>query len=535
MEIEQLKEEITHLRYAQGIGIQEQTELRRFRQDARDEAFRLTSSCAKQTREIQSLKTDKDQLRVALEKLTKEISVVPKLEAQIKRLKTDLAKSAQKVHDIESQAATNDVNISVTQRPSLKKLLELNADLQSQIHKDAECQQFCELKSEQLRDAQKSKAAAEAEVEGFKHVMEENAHLQELHTAATKRINELIIEKRMGSGNEVAKLREQHTADQSHIDELTTTNQHRQVKVDSLRDESAVYCEKFLEAQDSQRHCNNGETYDGNLLNKLATKNVGVNKLEPFQPVLAALTVSVINSESTEPASVSDITLPLLDDSLTASNSSLSLSGIRSVSFSPCNPDTKQIAVAEPQESPTQTDVVVQNKPAFDMNPELVAKLQDLGKSIMNLSHIKFSNMRRTVENGRQNGSARPDLSITINVKPSDKKSWSLLRRVQSSISDKASPDIHGPTDIVKAFVIDMETAHRDHAEQARAAAQWQKVALEVLNEIEDLRKQLRVRPNCTVTAHRHLKDELDAKQIQYQMQEALMSEWKKRADQHPW
>jgi hypothetical protein len=74
-----------------------------------------------------------------------------------------------------------------------------------------------------------------------------------------------------------------------------------------------------------------------------------------------------------------------------------------------------------------------------------------------------------------------------------------------------------------------MKRLEDDHAEKTVAAAHWQKVALQGLTEVDDLRSELVGRPLCSVAGHRALGDELEAKDLQLQMQATLVADWQKK------
>jgi hypothetical protein len=76
-----------------------------------------------------------------------------------------------------------------------------------------------------------------------------------------------------------------------------------------------------------------------------------------------------------------------------------------------------------------------------------------------------------------------------------------------------------------------MQSLEADHTEQTMAAAHWQTVALKCLAEIDSLSAKLQARPLCGVPGHRGLADELEAKELQLQLQATLVAQWQQKID----
>ena len=116
------------------------------------------------------------------------------------------------------------------------------------------------------------------------------------------------------------------------------------------------------------------------------------------------------------------------------------------------------------------------------------------------------------------------NVALTINIKPSEKRSWALLQHVQQAISTNSSLNINGPHQIVQQFVTEMEQAQKDYVEKASLAKQWEKVAAEHRAEADALREEVK-QGRCGVPQHRDLalelrarEHELEAKDSQFQM-----------------
>jgi chromosome segregation ATPase len=158
---------------------------------------------------------------------------------------------------------------------------------------------------------------------------------------------------------------------------------------------------------------------------------------------------------------------------------------------------------------------------AFKLSPELFAQLNSLGQSIMTLSSPSPPTIKH-----------RHNVAITVNIQPPS-RSWALLKHVQGVISGSSSLDVHGPRPLVEEFVSGMQEVEKESAESAAVSKQLQKVVAELMGEIEDLKRQMKGMPRCTVAAHRNLRDEIEAKELQYQMQSQLLADWQKRSSFH--
>lgn len=156
---------------------------------------------------------------------------------------------------------------------------------------------------------------------------------------------------------------------------------------------------------------------------------------------------------------------------------------------------------------------------------DLKALLGDLNDSDSNHSQEISSDFSSAVP-----ANSRPVVtaSINVNVQPSTKQ-WALLKRVQSAISGDTKLDISGPLDLVADFIADMNRVEADHAEQTDAAAHWMSVANKGLAEVDALRSDLRTHPACVVKGHRSMADELEAKEVQLQIQAQQLAHMQKQ------
>jgi hypothetical protein len=123
----------------------------------------------------------------------------------------------------------------------------------------------------------------------------------------------------------------------------------------------------------------------------------------------------------------------------------------------------------------------------------------------------------------------KPQINVTINIKRADERNWSLLQRVQSAISKSSKLDIQGPREYICDFVTSLNHVAADHAHQTAAAVHWEKAALKSLAEIDLLQAKLVAQPACSVFAHQNLTDELEAKNMQLQIQALDLASMEKK------
>jgi chromosome segregation ATPase len=121
--------------------------------------------------------------------------------------------------------------------------------------------------------------------------------------------------------------------------------------------------------------------------------------------------------------------------------------------------------------------------------------------------------------------------NIVININPTDQKNWTLIKRVQCAMSKTSKLDVFGPPEFIADFLAEMQRLEADHAEQTTSAAHWQTVALKCMTEIDSLSVKLQHWPVCGVPGHRGLADELEAKDLQLQLQATLVAQWQKKIE----
>jgi alkyl hydroperoxide reductase subunit AhpC len=136
----------------------------------------------------------------------------------------------------------------------------------------------------------------------------------------------------------------------------------------------------------------------------------------------------------------------------------LTMSTIECQSTSPCTP-------------PPSTD------PKF--GPGFLAALNDLGAGINNLPTFQNPKPKPTA--------TRPNVAVKINIKPSERRNWSLLTHIGLAISKTSTLDIDAHDEkVLKEFVDSIEWVSTEHEERGRAAKQWEKEAQLRRKEVEN-------------------------------------------------
>jgi len=175
-----------------------------------------------------------------------------------------------------------------------------------------------------------------------------------------------------------------------------------------------------------------------------------------------------------------------------------------------------EMSIIEAYDVPVLSKLVLSNVFALDIEPQAPASLTKASKAQLAISNIESI----SIIPQSQLPCVPVAANITINLCLADRKNWTFMQRVKSVISANAKLDIHGPDSLVAEFVNGMGRAQVDHAH-------WQKIALNSLEEMEELRR----RPLCNMPGHRSLADELAAKDLQLQMQADLVAHWQKESE----
>ncbi|KAG9194794.1 hypothetical protein G6011_04829 [Alternaria panax] len=389
-------------------------------------------------------------------------------------------------------------NIVSELHDTIKHLNKENARLQNTYHDDG-CGEYRNIIAQQLRDARGLQAAAEAETEGLRHLAKANADLMDENAIQVTIFKALIQETDrygVGTAEELLVERQFVSSLTKEMDAAIALKQPlgfsaithlctAPIAPEDNKTEVAVYM-NHLRAAELEVEVLHSESND--VSSKLYA-------LE-HQP-LPALELSTVFCLVSEPKVAS------------SSKSSLKFSGLQTVSTTPRMPASAGTPLTD---------------------PSLLAGLEDLGKSIMSLSTVPPLKVVVKPSTKLQVTPLLPNVALTINIQPTDKRNYSLLQRVQSAVSATSSLDIHGPKEAVKQFVASMHDVEMEHAEKSQLAIQLEKAAKQHCADIEALEAQIVGKRKCLDPEHRMMADELEAKNVQFAMQEQLLADWGKRS-----
>jgi len=343
------------------------------------------------------------------------------------------------------------------------------------VHYGEGCEQYRNSILQQLEDAKDLQAAAKAETEGLRHLAKAHAGLTNERGIDVERIKELIQE------------RDYYRTEADELLEIKAANPASQTL--GFSDVASLFISPIT-PQD-----NNAEIAE--YEHQLHAAEV---KIEALISENYELSSHYAKFEAQVPCPASEPGLTLTD------KSPLAFSDLRTVSISSRTPDSASTP---------------------STNPTLLTELEDLGKSIMSLSTVPPSKGVIKPSTELQATSLLSNIALTINIQPTDKRKYSLMQRVQSVISATSSLDIHGPKEVVKQFVASMHDVETDHAEKSKLAIQLDKTAKQYRADIENLEALLQDKRKCLDPTHRMLADELEAKNMQFAMQEQLLASWK--------
>ncbi|RYN43641.1 hypothetical protein AA0114_g10096 [Alternaria tenuissima] len=369
---------------------------------------------------------------------------------------------------------------------TIKYLQKENARLQNMHHEDG-CEEHRNFIFHQLEDAKGLQAAAEAETEGLRHIAKVNADLIEENvnnlSSFKENAKEPLAKEHFTSGM-IKDADANHYLNQllgfsaiTYLDTVPVAPEDNEVEI-------AEYIHRLRAAE-----------LEIEVLS--SDRNVPPEPCTPVYPASAALGLSTVFCLASEPEAASLI------------RSSLKFSDLQTVSTTPRTP--------VPTTNPLN-------------NPALLAGLEDLGNSIMSLSTVpSFNGMVQS--STELQVTPLPNVALTINIQPTDKRNYSLLQRVQSAISATSSLDIHGPKESVKQLVASMHDVEADHAEKSKLVVQLEMVSKQYLADIDVLEAQIRDKRKCLDPEHRIMADELEAKNVQFAMQEQLLADWGRRTE----
>jgi hypothetical protein len=479
-------------------------ELQMYKIDGRkkkDEIFGLVSESSKQSRSSKALENQMAKLREDTEKKVRQIEL--KLDREKKKNRTNGEQDATKaIAQLQTEVAAKNTEIEMLEArlSEIKLPPDSTCEVETSLantqpaysHHGSSCEEYEKLVFQMLRDAQQLQLAIEVEAEGLRHLAEANADLTDSHDMDLESIRELTTKE------------ERYYAQIKHLEET----------IGNLRTEQRLNAGVFhdIELTDPV-----GQPLGFSPMVHLCTTPVapGDNKTEiaGYMHLLRAAELdieSLVSEKLCLAVKFAELEVQLASSKVTLEaqeqdKRSLAFSKLQAVSVIPRAPPTASTPVA---------------------NSALLAELEDLGKSINNLSDPP---LKTATPHDKTRTQPDPlNVALTINIKPSSKRNYSFLQRIKSVISSTSKLDIHGPKEMIKQFVASMEDVEKDHAEKTQRVIELDKVAMQLSAKAEALEEQLRDRVKCLDPTHRTLADELAAKDEQFAMQEQLLTDFRR-------
>jgi hypothetical protein len=509
VEVDELRMKVAELQNSEAAAThmrdQMCLELQMYKTDVRkkkDEIFDLVSESSKQSRSSKALENQMAKLREDTEKKVREIELELDREKKKKRTKGE-QDAAKAIAQLQTEVATKDSKIeelearlSEIKLPPDSTCEEVETSLANTQpaypHHGSSCEEYEKLVFQMLRDAQQLQLAIEAEAEGLRHLAEANADLIDSHDMDLESIRELTRKE------------ERYYAQIKHLEEtIGNLRTEQRLNAGVFHDiELADPVAQPLGFSPMAHLCTtpvapgDNKTEISGYMHRLRAAELDIESL-----VSEKLCLAVKFAELEVQLASSKVTLEAQEQD----KRSLAFSELQAVSITPRAPPTASTPVA---------------------NPALLAELEDLGKSINNLSDPPLK-----TATPHDKTRAQPDLlnvALTINIKPSSKRNYSFLQRIKSVISSTSKLDIHGPKEMIKQFVASMEDVEKDHAEKTQRVFELDKVTQQLSAKAEALEEQLRDRVKCLDPTHRTLADELAAKNEQFAMQEQLLTDFRR-------
>ncbi|KAH9882227.1 hypothetical protein J1614_001399 [Plenodomus biglobosus] len=509
-----LQTELEHAKWEVDALLQERDQWKQKFQRAQQELSEINGNGARNGREINLLKEENNNFKeeVAIQKRT-----IRNATATISRLEEEL--KLEKLESNQIYASYRDALLMADKvagptydeferlQAKLDFVQEKNAILKAVSHPNESCQEYSTRAWQKVQDAEELQAAAEAEVEALRYLQIQNEELQRQHEEDTKTVAELV------------QTNMQLLAKVTKSSEQTNVNAD-EVMVHELR--------QSLESELGDDHSYPSSLHSSNFppLSSQATPPIfyGHTKPEVISDILRSDTVSLIAN------------LPFQAMSNENAPATLSLSGVQAlVSVTPLSPP---VVASSLSKGISHSQQVTNDEPALVMpttnlglsNPGVISSAPDQPDQPETPPPDTVVEIMPAIQETSMDGS-KPNVALTIHIKPHDRKAWALLSRVQSAISKTSTLDVQGPADHVNAFTKQLKKAEADHGKLSATATHWQKIALDELAQNRDLRIDLYNRPQCVDAEHRHLKDELEAKESQLRMQESLLADWRRRHD----
>lgn len=474
----------------------------------KDEIYDLTSASGNQSRDIKALEIKIAKLREDSEQKVREMKKELSRAKSTKERTQEDQDATNVIAQLQTELGAKDIRIDQLEArlSNLKPLpgntyrgvqITLANRRPTDMHHEHGCEEYQKLIYQQLEDAQELRAAAEAEAEGLRHLAKANADLTDGQATDLECIQELRNKN------------ERYHIEAKHLKEV----------IGSLR---------------AEQHFASGEFHDIDL-DDLATQTLS------FSPLTNSCTNPVAPQEDKADISVDAHQLRALEleiERLASQNHSLSLecaelesklasviSTLKALGQEQRTKSKFTLTLSDLQNVSTSPRTPIAASRSV-MNSVMLAELEDLGHSINNLSDPTFKTSISTANMPAT--SHLPNVALTINIKPSSKRSYSLFQRVKSAISSTSKVDIKGPKEIANQFVALMEDVNKDHAEKTKRVIELHNVTQQPHTNVEALETQLRNKGKCSDPTHRTLADELAAKNEQFAMQEQLLTTFRR-------
>lgn len=242
--------------------------------------------------------------------------------------------------------------------------------------------------------------------------------------------------------------------------------------------------------------------------------------------------------------------------SLSTHLQALSFSSIQAMSAEPSPPRAEPLGFSHIQEgstTPFESEHQV-------ITPLLRKRLNSLGAAITTLpsdstsissastttgcgasdsASIKTIRSNASIASTRTSSSSSlDDPTVRITIDPHDRRSFSLLSHINAALPGRAKLSIHGPPELTSSLLTSMHATQERHktfskdlksTNAALTALQSKHDAM--VDKAEKLKGELEKEKAkvCREPMHKHLKEQLEGKELQFVMQEGVIAEWKRK------
>ncbi|CBX94104.1 hypothetical protein IAQ61_003974 [Plenodomus lingam] len=471
-----LQTELEHTKWEVDSLLQERNQWKHKFQHSQQELFQMNGSCARNNREMKLLQEENDEMKQQLAikdgKIQNVTKIITRLEEQVKSEQSQFNALYFNYHETllkTTQAAGPTHDDFEEMQTQLDCLRAENATLMAISHPKESCQEFGTRAMHQVEDAKQLQAAAEAEAEALRYLQTQNDLLQQQHNEDSQRIEDLVLE-----------------------------------NVQLLSD--------MARSADPSRVAFEDAVHDAGQSLEAELGGQGDSPSTIHSPKFAPL-----SSEPTPPAFYG------------RASSALVAQTARGMAASPAN-------LATPVEKTRVILSLSSVKPVVSLPPVFPTAASRLSLALSPIKHmlhhaparkpptihLTLSKPHSLSTTPRHPPTTKPNIALTIHIKPSDHKALSLLSRVHSVISKTSRLEVQGPTAHVDAFVKALQSAEAEMQQLAVSARHWEKVARDA---------GVRDRGGCGDKGHRGLRDELAAKGAQVRMLEGLLEEWRGKGE----